>query len=236
MGPPDLRGGDFRNVLFGLAKVITQRALARGHGEREVHDEIRELFATHPWRGTPNDRDVQWIDDGIRKGTEAPWVFTLETYTPDGYLSPECIAAIWETYPVGVSASDAAFRDDLLNSGRQRPSPEDGATIAAAIPEPRTGATDDELQAFLDTFTRSRDLVRLSRRTQWMRADVRQPRRMAVHARALVTDAIAGHYSATKAVAALVAVYRGAGCIDPAVPRRVLAAALDTVLNAKVPA
>jgi hypothetical protein len=62
MGPPDLRGGDFRNVLFGLAKVITQRALARGHGEREVHDEIRELFVTHPWRGTPNAdfRAVGW--------------------------------------------------------------------------------------------------------------------------------------------------------------------------------
>jgi hypothetical protein len=228
MGPPDLRGGDFRNVLFGLTKCITQRALARGHGEPEVHDEIRELFANHPWRGTPNDRDVLWIADGIRKGLTEPWRFELEIYLPDRTLSPEAISAIWATYP-----DDEGTRDFLLSAGGQINEPLQIETVP--LP-PGTGATDAELNSFWVNFTNYRDPVRLGRRTAWMRPDVHRPHRMLQHAQALVADALAGYYPAEKAVVALVDVYRRAGCFDPGVPRRVLAAALDAVLSAKVPA
>jgi hypothetical protein len=211
---PNCRGGDFRSVLFGLSASCTRRALARGHGETEIREELRELFATHPWRGTPNDKDAQWIADGITAGRAEPWEFSIEVFNPDGTLTDEVIATIWETYPSGCSAGDAGFRDDLLSGGRQTVEPV---------------ATDDELSTWVSTYVSHHAPGRLRKRVEWMRSG-----HLAKHARALVHDVIAGHYPARQAVIELHRAYRARGGTDPKAVSNLLAAALGAVLNPKV--
>jgi hypothetical protein len=210
---PDCRGGDFRSVLFGLTASITRRALARGHGETEVREELRELFATHSWRGTPNDRDVMWISDGLTAGRAEPWEFKLEMFNPDGTLTDEAIAILWETYPPECSAGGANLRDGLLDTGRP--------VVPAA-------ATGDELDTWLASFTRYTSPARLYRRMEWMTKG-----KLPTHARALVDDTLNGDYPASLALRELTAACQKRGHLDPATPRTLLAVALGAALDAK---
>jgi hypothetical protein len=189
---PELRGGAFRGVLFGLASAVARRGAARGLDSTEVDEEIRELFAGHPWRTYPNDRDELWIKDGIEQGSGQPWTFVRETF-----------------FGFDVEQLQARFAPQV--SARAQ------------------GATAEEIETFLASFTGYRSPRRLGHRVAWMNSG-----NLMGHARALVADAIAGYYPADRAVSALVAACRNRGCTDPDIPRQMVSAALGVVLNSKV--
>jgi hypothetical protein len=188
---PELRGGAFRNALFGLASVVARRGAARGLGPSEVDEEIRELFAGHPWRTCPNDRDELWIKDGIERGFAQPWTFVRETF-------------------FGFDVEQLQVR------------------FAPQVSVQAQGATAEEIEAFLASFTGYRSPQRLGRRIAWMRTGL-----LIDHAHALVADVIAGYYPADRAVAALIEACRNAGGTDPSIPRQLLSSALGAALNAK---
>ncbi len=105
------------------------------------------------------------------------------------------------------------------------------STAVTAVDE---GATDDEVAAFLATYTRYQRPDKLGRRTTWMHTD--EPRRLAWHARCLVRDCIAGDFPADRVLAALTAAYRHHGGDDPRGGRTLLSMALGAILDLKVSA
>lgn len=96
------------------------------------------------------------------------------------------------------------------------------------------GITDEDIDAFLNTFTAYRDPYRLARREGWMKAD--SPRRLGHHAVQLCADAIAGHYPADRAARALIDGYRHHGITDPAPVQHTLKLALGAILSTKASA
>jgi len=94
----------------------------------------------------------------------------------------------------------------------------------------RTGllATEDEINAFLATYTRYTRPDRLGRRSAWAKSD--PPGSLWRHGRCLVEDALAGYYPAVKALDALTAAYAHHGGDDPGMSRRIVAVALGAVL------
>lgn len=95
-------------------------------------------------------------------------------------------------------------------------------------------ATPEELAHFLSTFTRYGDPRRLGRRLTWAKGDA--PGRLPFHARHLVTEALAGHYPARRALGALTEAYSHHGGTDAASPRILLGMALGDVLAQRISA
>lgn len=95
-------------------------------------------------------------------------------------------------------------------------------------------ATDDEMAAFIRTYTRYTQPAALGRRVAWAKADPAS--RQVAHARRMVSDAIDGLYPAMKVARAIRDVYRHHGGANPAIPRKILSQALGAYLNAKAAA
>lgn len=109
--------------------------------------------------------------------------------------------------------------------------------VAAPEPAPEPErpswyATTEEVETFLATYTRHGRPDRLGRRIAWMRAD--NPASFGYHAQCLVEDAIAGHYPATRARAAIIRGWTHHAGRAPDNPNDLLARALGTVLARKV--
>ncbi|MER5674796.1 hypothetical protein [Pseudonocardia alni] len=107
--PP--KGGEFRNAVFGLAAAVARRGYARGRGETEIRDEVREIFSAHP-KGLRTDADdEQWITDGIAIAAGSPWMLVPEV---DALEVPEFEVS----YPGEASVADvesfAAIVEDRL--------------------------------------------------------------------------------------------------------------------------
>jgi hypothetical protein len=93
-------------------------------------------------------------------------------------------------------------------------------------------ATDEELDTWLDTYTRFDNPTRLGRRIHWMKTD--PACRLTWHARHLVAETFTGNYPADRAVRALAGAYRHHGGQDHNGPKALLSMALGAILNAKV--
>lgn len=91
-------------------------------------------------------------------------------------------------------------------------------------------ATIDELDSWIVTFTANRQPARLLHRLEWMCTDA--PSRLSVHSQRLVCESIAGHYPASRAMAALATALRHHGCHDPRTSQRLLCDALGKALAA----
>lgn len=92
-----------------------------------------------------------------------------------------------------------------------------------------TGATADEVNTFLASYTRYARPDRLGRRGAWMQTD--PPHQLLVHAHALVIGAFAGEYPADRALRALTAAYEHHGGTDPHGARSILSNALGAILD-----
>lgn len=159
------------------------------------------------------------LESGLSKGManpRTPW-----PPVSSGGLSAEEIDAICATYDVGD-----AFREWLLGGDAELEVADVGATPAA----PRQAhATAEELDDWVATFVSHHTPGRLRKRAEWMRTG-----NLHAHAKALVTDSIAGHYPARQAAIELHRAYKARGGTDPKAVSKLLAAALGTVLNSKV--
>ena len=200
---------------FSLGRLCAVGALDPKMVRTEL---IRASIASgYPARDGENSM-IKAIDSGLRGGyakPRTPWPpvskIGSDYYTP----TADEIAAVWLTYGPDGHDEPHIIRM-LLGDDAQPPAP--------AL-EP---AADDELEAWIKSFTRYRSPARLYRRIEWMaRGD------LAKHAAALVEDTLNGDYLASLALTELAVACRKRGDLDTATPQRLLSAALGAALDAK---
>lgn len=201
-------GGEFRNAVFGLAAAISRRTVAQGGTELDVHEQVEQVFSDHPMDLTVDEKDAEWIEDGIKTGWSEPWVFVDE---PVNVIRVRYLRPTVAQFMAGEQPFVEATPEQVT-----------APTVAA----------DDEVASFLNTFTAYRDPRALGRRMIWMSQDgaARLPR----HAQLLVQEVVNGLYPADRALSALGGALRHHGHHDPSAPRTLLAIALGAVLTDKV--
>ncbi|MGH3936357.1 MAG: hypothetical protein ACRDS1_15495, partial [Pseudonocardiaceae bacterium] len=236
------------------APAAFARPATGGGGGKAPGDDYNErgswhaLLIPHGWQpvshGSTPDRQY-WTRPGKDTGTSAVtggaqgdffWCWSTSTELP-----AEQAMSKWRVYALLEHGGDFhAAAKALRQQGYGQPEFEfavfgfkEPASIPVANNATPPTATGDELLDFLNRFTRYRSPARLGRRVAWMKSD---PHQLYHHTCWLVSDAIDGHYPATRAVDALADTYRAAGGTDPNYPRQLLSVALGAVLAAKVSA
>ena len=77
----EVSGGEFRNAVFNVAWGVARVAAGVGQGKDEAVDQACDLIAAHPNINELDSDDLKWIEEGVIKGFDSPWMSANPTDT-----------------------------------------------------------------------------------------------------------------------------------------------------------